>query len=83
MNTLVIINKITMKSIKELLEDNKCEECNGELGFVDYGWNIGNQYDGWAELSCIKCNRRRGRWSGKLLEEGEEEDVRERYKLYE
>lgn len=64
-----------MKTIEELYNNKKCD-CGGELIFIDYSWNdLPNAYDGWAEIKCQKCNIRRGRWSGKVLEDGEEENV--------
>jgi hypothetical protein len=40
---------------------------------VQYHWESKNHYDGVSEYKCQSCGYRQGRWSGKELEDGEEE----------
>ncbi len=41
--------------------------------WVEYGWRSQNHYDGVSEIDCKDCKKRYGRWSKKVLAEGEEE----------
>ena len=50
-----------------------CPNCHEPIMGVEYGWNSPNNYDGVSEWTCLKCNLRWGRWTHKLLADGEEE----------
>lgn len=50
-----------------------CPDCAAEMSAHEYGYDSPNRYDGISEWVCPKCGLRIGRWSGKRLEEGEEE----------
>jgi hypothetical protein len=63
--------------------DDYCAGCNetkryvSELDGKEYSRVIGVEYqggyDGISEWVCPDCGRREGRWSGKVLEDGETE----------
>ena len=40
---------------------------------IEYGYGDPYRYDGISEIECIDCGKRYGRWTGKILEEGEQE----------
>jgi hypothetical protein len=40
---------------------------------VEYSHGSPQRYDGVSEYMCPSCGRREGRWTGKVLAEGEEE----------
>lgn len=55
-------------------EDRKCPKCSNPYTYlVEYGYPSVEQYDGVSEFVCTPCNIRVGRWSKKILEEGEVE----------
>ena len=66
-----------MTLVKKLYRTLKCPKCKDRLILVDYSHLPKHQaYDGWAELKCPICNFRIGRWSGKILKEGEFENIK-------
>lgn len=49
-----------------------CPKCGSFLVGVEYAYDSPERYDGVSELVCIKiCGYRVGRWSGKVLKDGE------------
>lgn len=52
----------------------KCPKCQSTnvIG-IEYCLTSPNHYDGISEIQCRECNKRYGRWTGKELENGEEE----------
>ena len=40
---------------------------------IEYGYGHPERYDGVSEWRCADCGARWGRWSGKVLKEGESE----------
>lgn len=62
-----------------------CEHCKSDLGYeedgctytrrigVEYVYGSPNRYDGVSEWLCPECEVRVGRWTGKVLAEGEQE----------
>ena len=40
---------------------------------VQYSYDSPNHYDGVSEWRCPDCDLREGRWSGKILKDGESE----------
>ena len=53
---------------------NKCKKCKSKnMVGVEYGYPSKNQYDGVSEWMCQDCGLRIGRWTGKELEDKEEE----------
>lgn len=59
-------------------EELREEYYGGETHFrrviaVEYSYDSPNRYDGVSEWRCPDCGRREGRWSGRVLEDGEEE----------
>jgi len=70
---------------KRGLRDDYCASCNATLRYKgadgqEYSRVIGVEYqggyDGVSEWRCPDCGRREGRFSGKVLEDGETEVVR-------
>lgn len=54
------------------LEKQTCPKCKStDPIMVEYGYLNPNHYDGISELLCKKCKTRWGRWSGKILKDGE------------
>ena len=54
------------------------ERCKcGNKGFsdIEYSYDHPEHYDGVSEEKCQKCGTRYGRWTGKILKEGECEKV--------
>jgi hypothetical protein len=51
-----------------------CSEC-GEKDWLgcQYGHDNPNHFDGVSEWRCMRCGARFGRWTKRLLEEGEAE----------
>jgi len=50
----------------------KCRKCESEnFIMIEYSYNHPEYYDGISELRCQKCETRYGRWSGKILKDGE------------
>lgn len=49
-----------------------CPKCNKAYTYsVEYSWDSPEHYDGISEHFCKPCNIRVGRWSNKILKEGE------------
>lgn len=58
----------------ELREE--CQDCGGtDLLYIEYYYTSPNRYDGISEIKCKECGVRRGRWSNKILKDGEEEII--------
>ena len=53
----------------------KCNKCGGDVVGVEYSFDSPERYDGVSEWECLNgsCAQREGRWSGKILKEGEVE----------
>jgi len=56
---------------KEMLGCDCPEE---HIILVEYNYNHPQHYDGISEITCKKCKKRVGRWSGKTLSDGEVEN---------
>ena len=57
-----------------ITENEKCPKCGSQnIVYVKYSGDSPNHYDGASEIKCLDCGARIGRFSGKVLEEGEEE----------
>lgn len=52
-----------------------CGSCEGKVEAiaVEYAYDDCNHYDGISEWECVQCGRREGRWSGRILKDGESE----------
>lgn len=52
-----------------------CFACQKEIQpiGVEYSYDSKNHYDGLSEYLCPSCGRREGRWTGKVLGDGESE----------
>lgn len=50
---------------------NRCPECDTELGGVEYRYDDPDHYDGVSEWACPLGHIRYGRWSGKILKDGD------------
>lgn len=50
-----------------------CETCQKSLVGIEYRYDHPNHYDGISEWECLGCKIRVGRWTGKVLDEGESE----------
>lgn len=51
---------------------SKCPHCGSEAKIgVEYAWNHPHHYDGISEWLCELCRTRWGRWSGRVLKDGE------------
>lgn len=70
-----------MKTMANLLV---CEGCGADLkgvnGYVrcigiEYSYDSPDHYDGISEYCCPDCGRREGRWTGKVLRDGESEPL--------
>lgn len=67
----------------EGLANNHCKGCGADLIYerggttysrvigVEYPYGSPERYDGVSEWQCPDCGRREGRWTGKVLEDGE------------
>lgn len=59
------------------MEKEKCQKCGStniiliEYGLLERPDADKYYYDGISEINCNKCGVRIGRWSGKVLGEGE------------
>ena len=65
------------------IDDDVCPHCNAELKYelgghiytrlmgIEYIWGSKEHYDGVSEWMCPFCNVRWGRWTGKILKDGE------------
>lgn len=58
------------KSFEERLN---CPQCGKQLIGIEYAYNHPDHYDGISEWACPPCGYHLGRWSGRLLGEGETE----------
>ena len=45
-----------------------------KIVLMEYGYDHPERYDGISEITCTECGKRVGRWSGKVLLEGEVEN---------
>ncbi len=52
-----------------------CPQCGKQLTGVEYAYNDPDYYDGVSEWACFPCGYHRGRWSGRLLGDGEKEPL--------
>lgn len=53
-----------------------CKNCQSEnIIMVEYAWDNPRHYDGVSEIDCNNCYKRFGRWCGKELFDGGEENV--------
>ena len=66
--------------VHEAEKPEKCPECGGSIGGVEYSWDHPEHYDGVSEWACFTggtdgggCGFRLGRWSGRRLGEGDYE----------
>ena len=50
----------------------RCPKGHEDVKLLEYGFGP-YRYDGISEIICNPCNKRYGRWSGKVLKEGEQE----------
>ena len=50
-----------------------CSKCGGDVVMIEYSWDSPERYDGISEYECLdgNCAQREGRWSGKILQDGE------------
>lgn len=57
------------------LADGFCQGCGEprEVIMVEYDGMHPDHYDGVSEYRCLTCDRREGRWSGRVLQEGDTE----------
>lgn len=55
-------------------------KCCGEIIGVQYPHSHPQHYDGVSEWLCFKCKKRIGRWSCRVLKDGEYEDRGERFR---
>jgi len=49
-----------------------CPEEN--ILLIQYGHDSTEHYDGISEITCTKCKKRVGRWSGRVLKDNEIEN---------
>lgn len=50
----------------------KCGICKSEnIELIEYAWDHPEHYDGVSEVVCRDCGVRIGRWSGRVLKDGE------------
>lgn len=50
----------------------QCPSCHSNnLLMVEYAYPNPNRYDGISEIRCSDCHIRFGRWSGRILTDGE------------
>ncbi len=54
-------------------QEMACPQCGKQLIAIEYPYDHPDFYDGVSEWACIPCGYHRGRWSGKLLGDGETE----------
>jgi len=61
----------------------QCPSCNNQSKYsiigVEYCYGHPERYDGVSEWRCGQCHTRWGRWSGKILKDGEAERRRAFY----
>lgn len=51
---------------------HNCVNCDSKnVILIQYNYDHPERYDGWSEIKCIDCKTRVGRWSFKVLQEGE------------
>lgn len=59
------------------LAQSYCQACGAEVHVIGMEYTDGpERYDGISEWVCTQCGRREGRWTGRVLQEG---DVEPRY----
>jgi len=49
----------------------KCRCGSRDFIAIEYGYTHPERYDGISEERCTMCGTRYGRWSGKILKDGE------------
>jgi len=53
---------------------NACLQCgSADIALIEYSPDAPEHYDGISEIRCNACNVRIGRWSEKVLADGESE----------
>lgn len=50
-----------------------CPQGHTDIVLVEYSWGDPFHYDGVSEIVCRTCNKRYGRWTKKILKDGESE----------
>ena len=57
--------------------NKQCIDCDNTKDWtgVEYSYTCKEHYDGVSEWKCNKCGTRYGRWSDKILKEGQLEPV--------
>jgi hypothetical protein len=56
------------------LADGFCQACGREVPVIGVEYEHGPEhYDGVSEWACVVCHRREGRWTGRVLQEGDVE----------
>lgn len=48
-----------------------CPKCNKSMIGIEYAYGHPQRYDGISKWACPDCNLNIGRWSGKILKDGE------------
>lgn len=48
-----------------------CPKGHKRIIGIEYYWESPMHYDGVSEIKCLTCNKRYGRWTGKILKDGE------------
>lgn len=62
------------KALDMGLADGRCQNCSSfKVLSVQYDYDSPHHYDGISEYWCMDCGLREGRWSGKILKDGESE----------
>lgn len=55
-------------------EMDRCQKCGStDIVCMEYAHDSPEHYDGISEIRCQSCNVRIGRWSGRVLADGEME----------
>lgn len=61
----------------------KCPKCGNDIYDlmldIEYAFVHPEHYDGVSERKCMECGTRWGRWSGRVLLDGEVESRKERF----
>jgi hypothetical protein len=55
--------------------DLVCSQCGNDGSFIgiQYNYDHPERYDGISEWRCVQCDTRFGRWSHRILKDGEYE----------
>lgn len=59
-----------LNDVKNEQEGTCCANPKNIIG-IEYPYGHAYRYDGMSEIQCQICKTRRGRWSGKVLKDGE------------